>query len=144
MHYNNMLKEYPSSSNLLLKYSDYVVEQAIQDRRLPSMDAPLRATAWWSYAGQRILKRQTLGCHEQTFIISGKARSPLLKSCLSALRQLPPYQIRMPDYQVWIRSTHSFALSLQWGMDSCSICEVVVATSMARLGRGQTNAAPRF
>jgi len=46
MHYNNMLKEYPSSSNLLLKYSDYVVEQAIQDRRLPSMDAPLRATAW--------------------------------------------------------------------------------------------------
>jgi hypothetical protein len=67
--------------------------------------------------------------------ISGKAKFLVLKPCLSvpAVPPLPNPPARLPS----LNTKHRRALSIQLATDSCSICEVVVARSMAWLGRAK-------
>jgi hypothetical protein len=81
------------------RYSDYVVERAIQDRILSGMDAPLLGTALVKLCRTTDIQAALWGCHEQTSIRSNQNLvAQALSLCTPAASG--PYQIRLPGHQV--------------------------------------------
>lgn len=98
-----MQQNIPCRPIFFRKYSDNVVERAVQDRILASMDAPLPETGLGEAMQKNGHSSSTLGLSRANFNNNtpGKARPLCSKPCLSAPRQLPaPAKSRLPGYQV--------------------------------------------
>jgi hypothetical protein len=98
------------------KYSNYMVEQAIQEQAIQDsilfgMGAPLLGTAWQSNAGRQILKGQTLAVTSKLhhFLAEQGLRCSNCVSPLPAASALPNPAARLPS----LNTKYRCALSLQ-------------------------------